>query len=452
MAAQAEAPLGVDQQFTLAGAMRIVTSTATAVGDGVMPGKGGRRQGPFLLVTPHTQLIAAGGQHPLFRAAVGFMAIEAGIGDDGVDILHRLQLFLVIVTSKTKVIPRREELIGDVAGMDIMAGLTIVHRRWMLDLLCRFGIMTLGAKGGATLGEQALLGGAMRGMATETISFFDRRVDRTLPLALAVVTSIAEGRDRRLQQPLHLRAVRRMTSRAIALGHWRMDDGEGFPFPVFALVVVTLFAKGGTGSIGQLRRFAGVGVVTAETVTIRHRRMNDLGLFADESVMTLIAKGATAGHEEFGIVASVRHMASGAAFVVNDRMDTLHPFGGIVVATGAQRTIGGDEEFTILTQVRIMTPGAAIFESRMDDLLPLAHAVMTLLTQGGPLGGESKCALLAGMGNPAGGVAGIAFATGERIVQLHPWCRCQRSVTFGGHATLSRSNGEGRHHEEADPE
>jgi hypothetical protein len=56
------------------------------------------------------------------------------------------------------------------------------------------------------------------------------------------------------------------------------------------------------------------------------------------------------------------------------------------------------------------------------------------------------------MGDAAAFVAGIAFATGQRVVQLYSFRRRQGCVTFARHAILSRGQREDRYDQQADPE
>lgn len=379
------------------------------------------------------------------------MTIPTGINDNGMDILHRLQLGFVIVTTITEVITGREELITGITAVNIMTGLTVVQRRRMFDLPRRLGLVTLGTERGAALGQQALLRRGVRGVATQTIPLFDRRMDRTLPFTLAVVTLVTKSGRRCSQQPLQARSVRRVTGSAVALGHRRVDNGKSLSFAILALIVVALLTEGRPGGDRQFRRIAGVGIVTTETIALPYRRMNDLGIF-HQTIVTLRAERRAGGQEELGIISGVRRVTGGTPVVSDDRMNTLHPLGRIVVTTGTKVTAAGDQEFTIFAQVRTMTTRAAIFEGRMDRFLPLAHAVMTLFAKSGATGGEPESPLLAGMGNAAGFVAGRTITTSHRIVQLHPFRRAHRRVTFARHAALSGGQGERRHNQQADPE
>ena len=194
-----------------------------------------------------------------------------------------------------------------------------------------------------------------------------------------------------------------------------------------------------------------MGIMTAETITVSDRGMNDLGLFYQTSV-AWFAERFAGGKQQLGVIAGVRSVAGGTPFVSYNRMDTTHSLARIVVTAGTKGAIGGDEEFTIFTQVGIMTTGAAIFQGGMDHLLPLTPAVMALLAEGGAVGGEFESPLLAGVGNTAAFVAGRTISSGHRVVQLHPFCRSHRRVTFGGHATLGGGKGECRHDKKADPE
>lgn len=372
------------------------------------------------------------------------VAVDTGIFDDRVNILHHLQLGLVVVATIAKVIAGGEELILDVTGVNIVTGLAVVHGRRMLDLLRRLGLVTLGAEEETALGEQSLLRRGVRGMAAQTVPLLDRGMDRTLPLALALVTLFAQGRSRRLQQPLRARSVRGVTGNAVAIADRRMDDGENLPLAVLALVVVALLTECRPRRHRQLRRLAGMGIMAGETVALSHRRMNDFGIF-HQSIVALLAKSSAAGKEEFGIIAGMRRMTGRTPLVGDDRVNTLHPLGRIVVTTGAEVAPRGDEEFAIFTPVRIMATKATILQGGMDHLLPLAHAVMTLLAEGGATGGEAESPLLAGVGDAAGFVAGRTIAAGHRVMQLHPFRRRQRRVTLGGHATLGSGQGECRH-------
>ena len=125
--------------------------------------------------------------------------------------------------------------------------------------------------------------------------------------------------------------------------------------------------------------------------------MDHFGLFADQSIVALIAEGLTSREEEFGMVAGVGGVAGGAAVVGDNRMDTLHPLGGIIVTTGAELTPFGAEKFALFTQVRIMATGAAVIKSGMDHLFAFAHAVMALLAQCGTVCGQLESALFAGV-------------------------------------------------------
>lgn len=153
-------------------------------------------------MTGGTQLVASCRQHPFFRTAVWFMAIQTGIFDDRMDIFHLFQLGLVIMTGVAELISRCDELIPDVAGMNVMTGLAVIQRRRMFDLLRCLGIVTFGTKENTGLGEEPLLHRIMRRVAPQTIPVLHRGVNRTLPLDLAVVTFVAKGGSRRLQQSL----------------------------------------------------------------------------------------------------------------------------------------------------------------------------------------------------------------------------------------------------------
>lgn len=379
------------------------------------------------------------------------MTIHTGIVDNGVDILHCLQLGFIVVTTVTEVVAGCDELVFAVAGMNIVTGLAVVQRWRMLDLLRRLGLVTLGTEWCAALGQQALLRRGVRGVATQTIPLFDRRMDRTLPLALAVMTLVTKSGRRCSQQPLQARSVRRVTGSAVALGHRRVDNGKSLSFTILALIVVALLTQCRPHGYRQLRRFAGVGIVTTETIALPYRRMNNLGIF-HQTIVALLAERRTGGQEELRIITGVRRVTGSTPFVSDDRMDTLHPLGRVVVTTGTKVTAAGDQEFTIFAQVRIMTIRAAIFEGRMDQLLPLAHAVMALLAKSGAAGGELESPLFTGVRDAAGFVAGRTITTSHRIVQLHPFRRAHRRVTFTSHTALSGGQGERRHNQQADPE
>jgi hypothetical protein len=171
-----------------------------------------------------------------------------------------------------------------------------------------------------------------------------------------------------------------------------------------------------------------------------------------QAVVALITEGGAGGEKEFGVVAGVRRMAGSTAVVGNDRMDTLHPFGGIVVTSRTKRAPLGDQQFTMLTPVWIMATGAAIFEGGMNHFLAFAHAVVALLTQGDTISGEFESALFAGVRDATCFVTGRTITTSDRVVQGHSFGRSQRRVTFRCHTTLCRSQGEGCHRQEADPE
>lgn len=318
------------------------------------------------------------------------MTIDAGISYDRVDILHGLEFFLVVVTSITKVISRREELIFNVGGMDIMAGLTIVNRRRVLDLVGRLGIVTFGTESGATLGQQTLLCRSVRSMTAQTIAILDRRVNRTLPFAFAVMTLLAKGR--------------------------------------------TCFQR-------QLRSLAGMRVMTTQAITIGHRRMNHLGILADKPVMALIAKRFPGGDQQFGVIAGMRGVAGGTSFVSNNRMDTFHPFGRVVVTAGTEISAAGDEKLLVFTLMGIMTTGTAVVEGGMNNLLSLAHAVVALFTKSGAVGSELESTLAAGVRDAARLVTGRTITTGDRVVLLYPFGCPQRCVTTGGHTTVRSGSG-----------
>lgn len=148
----------------------------------------------------------------------------------------------------------------------------------------------------------------------------------------------------------------------------------------------------------------------------------------------------------------MRRVAGGAAVVGDDRMDTLHPLGGIVVTTGAEVTPFGAEKLAIFTPVRVMTTGAAIFEGGMDHFFALAHTVMALLAQGGTVSGKLESTLFAGVRQAAGFMTGGTITISYRVVQGHPFSCVHGCVTFRRHTTLCRRQGEYCHCQEADPE
>ena len=237
-----------------------------------------------------------------------------------------------------------------------------------------------------------------------------------------------------------------MTSAAVAVKDRRVHDGKAL-----TLAIVALLAERRPRRYRQLLGFAGMGIMAAETITFGDRRMDDFGIF-HQTIVALLAERLPGGDEELGIVAGVRSVAAGTPFVGNNRMDTTHPLGRIVVTTGTKGAAAGDEEFTIFTQMRVMTADATIFQGGMHNFLPLTHAVMALLAEGGAVGGEVKSPFFAGVGNVSGFVAGGTISPGHRVVQGHPFDRVHRCVTFRRHTTLCRSQGERRHRQQADPE
>lgn len=451
MTTETKGALHVGEHLAAAVAVRIVTGSAAAVGDGAMLRDSGGRQLGDIVMTAGAQFVAARRQHPFFRAAVGLMTMRAAIGDDGVNILDLFKLLLIVVTDETKVVARGNQLVFAVAGVDIVTGLTIVNSRRVLDLLRRHRLVTFGAQGRAGLGEKALFRGGVHSMTAQAIAFLHRRMNGTLAFALAVMTLVAKSRGDRRQQPFKGGAVRGVAGGAITLGDRRMDYRKGLPFAVLAFAVVALFAQGGAGGNGQLGGFTGVGVVAAEAVPFSHRRVDHFGAL-QQAVVTLGAKRRTGSNKEFGIIAGVRRVTGGAAVFGDDRVETLHPLGGVIVTTCAKVAPFGAEKFAIFTPVRIMATGAAVIKGGMDHLLAFTHAVMALLAQGGAVGSQLESPLFAGVRQAAGFMARQTITTSHRVVQGHPFRRAHRCMTFRCHATLCRSQGERCHRQKADPE
>lgn len=177
--------------------------------------------------------------------------------------------------------------------------------------------------------------------------------------------------------------------------------------------------------------------------------MDDFGPLG-EIIVTLRTESRTGLQQEFRLITGMRGMTGGTAFVGNDRVNATHPFRRIIVTADAEITAGGDEEFAILAEMWVVTTGTAVFQGRMDDLLPLAHAVMTLLAERSTTGRELEAPLLSGMGKPGPFVAGGAITISHRAVKLYSLDAFHRCMTFGRHAPLGSIEGERRNEKPRD--
>lgn len=177
--------------------------------------------------------------------------------------------------------------------------------------------------------------------------------------------------------------------------------------------------------------------------------MEHLGAFG-QAVMALFAKSRAGGEQQFGVSAGMRGVAGSTSFVRDDRMDTLHPFGRIVVTTGAEIAAAGAEKLFVFTLVGIVTAGTAIVEGGMNDFLSLTHAVVALLTKSSAVGSEFETALTARVGDAARLVTGATITACHRVVLQHSFNRPQRRVTAGGHTAVGSDSRQHRNGKQAD--
>jgi hypothetical protein len=237
-----------------------------------------------------------------------------------------------------------------------------------------------------------------------------------------------------------------MAGQTVTVSDGGVKDGE-----TLGLAVMALVAERRPCRLRQLLEFAGVRVMTAQTVAFSHRRMLDRVIFS-EDIVALAAEGRARGDEQLRIIAGMRVMAGNTPGVRDNRMDRAHSFGRVIMTTGTEIRAAGDEELRIFTKVRVMTGNTAVCQGRMHKFLPLALAVMALVAEGSALGNEFESLLAAGMGKTAGFVAGGTIAASQRVMQRHPFSSLQLRVTLSGHAPFGSKQGRNGNEQKSNPE